>query len=1023
MSKRKLLLLVLCGVCGCSRTVTGPTPAPTAATNPLEPSRSPAEVCNAQGAPAGWRIDLSGDGFSPLPENTLTKTPVLAMPTVSLAGPSAQDLPGSQVFFVDRTHLVLRIPTKDSSPAATLLPGTYDIQVTNPTGKSGTLTAGLTVVPPPTVSSVTPEAGFSTTDPTAVDILGTGFRTDATPSVTLSGKGLPTQTLTGVTVSSPTMVVAQLAANTPPGIYDVTVTNPEGCSVTLAGGLVISYEHFGELAIEPRFGWQLKNQAITISNLITDPANQHGFTGAPEIFLVAPLKGGAGTTDIPLRRVAFVGPSTVNAVVPDCSGAGALPISGDATACQAGIEPGGPYAIKIVDPAGIQGTIPITNGFTVLANPPPVISAISPNGIDTGGSADVKIAGQNFPADAVPQVVFEVGANIRACTVPVTSGAPRSDTELHAVIPTSVAQSACVEFTPEGVQVAATGGFTLSAGLYVIRVQDVSDPASGDFSGLSVTNPSAKGGHGPAISTKLAQGRADFAMVEAQDDVGQHYLYAIGGSDGTNLLSSVEVASLTLFGDLGGQCSAGGCTFRTLDRTPLGVGKINGAMSTTPAPRRALTAVSRVLDTGYVYVIGGQSASGELVNVERAQVLKVADAPDLQPLSTSSGGTLEAATYYYRVSAVMADTDARNPGGETLASDEEPIQVAASGKVDVTWHCVPGAASYRVYRTDAANQLSGTELLLKEQAAAATSCSGSPLPTESYSDTGADSLGTAAPLPPGALGNWVSAGTLNFQRAGASSKVYVGGTGAGSDRLFVGGGFCTATGTSCPVAGDQGTVEVATLDSTLPSGLDLTFTNLTASFAARRHFSFAIADAADAPASFALFGAPVNADLSNDAWLMVVGGDTGGTSLVSSGGTAIEVAKIESSSGPVTPSATSGNFGAPVTSPSPAGEHGGWAEVVANRLFYGGTTSGGGFASRIGPVCPTGTGGAPGPCTQTSDFIKSGLSAASASSAYTTGGSRYLGGEDLFRAYIYVAGGFAADNSTTVTDTVERLTY
>lgn len=65
-------------------------------------------------------------------------------------------------------------------------------------------------------------------------------------------------------------------------------------------------------------------------------------------------------------------------------------------------------------------------------------------------------------------------------------------------------------------------------------------------------------------------------------------------------------------------------------------------------------------------------------------------------------GTLGAATYYYRVSAITA-------AGETLACAEVGLAIGATTGVDLTWEAVPGATGYRVYGRD-----TGAELLIAE---------------------------------------------------------------------------------------------------------------------------------------------------------------------------------------------------------------------------------------------------------------------------------------------------------------------
>src|SRR5216683_3736278 len=68
---------------------------------------------------------------------------------------------------------------------------------------------------------------------------------------------------------------------------------------------------------------------------------------------------------------------------------------------------------------------------------------------------------------------------------------------------------------------------------------------------------------------------------------------------------------------------------------------------------------------------------------------KALDAPLNPPqnlaLSTGSGGSLSAATYFYKVTALDG------AGGETTASAEASIATGASGKNTLTWNIVPNA--------------------------------------------------------------------------------------------------------------------------------------------------------------------------------------------------------------------------------------------------------------------------------------------------------------------------------------------
>lgn len=985
----------------CSRTTEGPTPTVSSTTNPQQPSVQPARVCNAQGAPNGWRVTLAGGGFAPMPQDVLTDAPRVGLPEVTLRGPGTATLARERVFFVSPTQLDLDVPTRDTSPAADLAPGSYTVEVKNPSGATGSLADALLVVPPPTLTGADAPGGFTQTAPSAVELTGSGFRTDEAPTVVLRAAGLPDVTLTDVAVSSATLVTANVPPNTAAGTYDVVLTNPEGCSFTLPQGLVISYVRLGTLSLDPRFGWQRQNTSVTLFNAPTGVDQKAFSSGSPEIFLFAPLKADpTKPVEIPLRRTAFLSGTTVTAVVPTCSGNAALPLTDPE--CPNGIVPGGPYELRVKDPSGATGTISAANGFTVLENPAPAITSISPSAINTQDLAPATnplvVTGQNFGAGARVQLLSKLtSGNILACDLAPTG--TQSDTKLQAVVPGTIDAALCAEYTATGTKVTASTGLTVAAGFYVVRVQNNDNPAYANYSGLIVTNPAGKPSNGPALTTKLAVPRANFPLVLATDDFGQPFLYALGGTNGTTTLASVEVAPVTLFGELGGQCTGSTCTFRTLERSALGAGA--GA---TPVARRGATAVVRTVpgDTSYLFVLGGIRADGTAMNtVERAQVLKVADAPGLLPPTVGTGGTLPAGTFYYRVSAVRDAADPKNPGGETLPSDEYPVTVGTAGAAttSLSWPCIPGAAKYRVYRTAEANAVSGSELLLDEVAATAGSCTGSPLPNVSYTDTGAKTPAGDAPLPPGALGKWASAGTLLNERGNAAARLV-------DDTVYVSGGFCsTVVTTLCPSAGTTlASVERATFAA---NTADLgTFAAAGTLNKARQRHSLALANSTTAPGAFTSTTAPDN---RQDAWLLAVGGDAGGAPLTTGD---IEVGQVKNAAGIIAaPVFTQASY-------NTADTHGGWAEVVSNFLLQTGATGGAGIAFRFNLVC----GGSkdPAQCTTATSF---GGTLTAASISYLSGGPRYLSGNVLYRAFVYAAGGFPNDAGGTPTDTVERLIY
>ncbi|MDE2105243.1 MAG: hypothetical protein KGL39_48910 [Patescibacteria group bacterium] len=151
-------------------------------------------------------------------------------------------------------------------------------------------------------------------------------------------------------------------------------------------------------------------------------------------------------------------------------------------------------------------------------------------------------------------------------------------------------------------------------------------------------------------------------------------------------------------------------------------------------------------------------------------------APVLGNLSTATtGGTLAAATYYYKVTALGAT-------GETIGSNEASITTTGTtSTVTLTWSAVVGATGYRVYR--------GTS-------AGGESVYYAPGNVTTYTDTNAASTGGTPPtantaislglvtITPGTgatqIGNWDNVGLNDIQIALTSTN-----TGSGVGTLTV----------------------------------------------------------------------------------------------------------------------------------------------------------------------------------------------------------------------------------------------
>jgi len=149
-------------------------------------------------------------------------------------------IPATNVRYISNTSLICTfvIPT-----AATA--GSWDVTVTNPDGRSGSLTKVFTVRPAPTTGTTTPpppsgSLSFTAIDPASVSsmgsyrflITGTGFQTSGgVTRVILKKAGSHDIEGTSVDVSSPTQI--QFSAYIPiasKGIWDLVAISPDGTS-------------------------------------------------------------------------------------------------------------------------------------------------------------------------------------------------------------------------------------------------------------------------------------------------------------------------------------------------------------------------------------------------------------------------------------------------------------------------------------------------------------------------------------------------------------------------------------------------------------------------------------------------------------------------------------------------------------------------------------------------------------------------------------------------------------------------
>lgn len=694
---------------------------------------APDIICTAQ---ADQTVVITGSGFSPAVIDGLTD-PTVMMPQVFL---DDIEIPAANVKLpagdTSGTMLELLIPMGLLAPnSAGDAEVVYDIRVVNPNGHEGSLADALTVVPPPQLVAVDPSSGAQETI-VPVTLTGTGFRAGMT--VTLDAN--PPVSGANVSVVSSTEATADFdLTGVAAGTYDVTVTNADGCSSTLTGAFTVFVPSVFELTgIDPPFGCNCEDTTVTINSA-------GGFVSTPRVEM---RPNGQSTPVIRFERVAFLDANTLTAVMP------------------AGTQAVGNYDVTVINPPSDGGIATLANGFRVVSLPVPTIEAIVPARGSATSDTLVAIFGEHFRDPVTVELIDGLG-NVEASVTPVT---PTSATRLDLTLPTA----AMIE------------------DIYLVRVTNLDQNTYSTFSAFLVAETGPSGNLQTAtLDAPLTTGRRMLAGATARDDLGNRYLYAIGGDTGAGgtVLDSVEVSQLSKFGALGGWADS---------RNTLAVPRVGPAAVAVPTfdPNGSPFIPVKT----YLYVLGGTSDTGAVLDtVERAMVLQQNDAPRVTSIARSSqSGSLVAGTWYYKVSAVLTAADPDNPGGETLASDEAILTIGGTdGAIDLAWDAVNvngmAAAEYRIYRTDGADGASQTEHLI-------ATVSGT-----SYTDAG-DAAGIESPLPPGSTGVWVAqTGTLAAARWGHQAALVS--DADGDQYIHVIGGKSDAT------TGFLASVEIASVDA------------------------------------------------------------------------------------------------------------------------------------------------------------------------------------------------------------------
>jgi len=378
----------------------------------------------------------------------------------------------------------------------------------------------------------------------------------------------------------------------------------------------------------------------------------------------------------------------------------------------AGLSPG-LYDLIAANPDGTIGVL--EDSFRVLPVPVPLIDSVTPGSIPTSSPQELDIEGTGFhPASTVRLFCRASDGSLPEVETTVTSATPE---RIEATVPPVLSDGT----------------------ICVVRVTNP-DEAYGEFSAIGVTTPAENIPDFELEGESMSVARRYPAVAVGTITRTSRRIYAMGGDTGAaaDALDVVEVANLDRFGEI--------ISWRT-EPDPL------------PAPRTLARAVE---SGGYIYVVGGSMDGVATTSVLRARVLSAADTPEFDRVSLAEGDEgVDPGVWFYRVTAVRSGSDPRNPGGETLASEPQPIRIpdGLERPLEVTlfWTPVPGAGAYRVYRTATPGEPTGDEVLLAEV----------PGDMEMFTDDGTIDPGTEQPPQLGDLGEWAEIDALNTPRAAA----------------------------------------------------------------------------------------------------------------------------------------------------------------------------------------------------------------------------------------------------------------
>ena len=278
--------------------------------------------------------------------------------------------------------------------------GMWDVVVTNPDLKNGTLPNGFAVMAAgPAVTAISPNSSLQTT-PVPVSVAGSGFQSGA--NLSLKRAGYSDINATGVAFVSSNFVTGSFnLATATPGLWDVVVTNPDGQTGTLSEGFTVRNPTPAVNSITPTTG--VRGWPVSITNL----AGTNFRSGA-----VVKLVNATAGPDIEATSVVVVSATRITCVF-DLTGA---------TAAR--------YNVTVTNPYSDTGVG--RNLFTVTSNSPTVTGRSNQTLYRYAWPGYELITGTNFMPGATSVLNTTSGYSIPSASCEV-----RSSTQMFCSYPTA----------------------------------------------------------------------------------------------------------------------------------------------------------------------------------------------------------------------------------------------------------------------------------------------------------------------------------------------------------------------------------------------------------------------------------------------------------------------------------------------------------------------------------------------------------------------------------------------------------